>query len=635
MLSFYSHSSDRKNKLLELQEELQVKKLGLLKLCTTRWLSRGNAVCRICAVIPYVLIQLVREAKEDVQSAVSALETLLTHRFMAALMLIADILYHLNQLSLIFQRRDLRNIDVTEHVARVIRTLEETYINGATVSSPQWQTFRSEVPNLDKLKPNDTYTYRGSPEIPFDRIRHDEALREVKTFTTSVVEKLREYFPSNPIIAALDIFDVRSFPKTAKEWTSARSGFGRDRLGLLLKHYTDLGFLRAQDWAGILNEWELLKDDLFQVRHVLSNDGTKPLEPEEETRAMTEFYKKWLNANPASSEEPTGRAQLTSSMRFLICAFLCIELSSVCCERGFSTMNNIKCKARNRMYVETLDCLMMIALNGPKDASDHTAIHLLIEEAYEHWASVCKRNILKSHFVKRPRTVSRKVATEPELAEDAVEEDDAACTSDKAADEQDDAMREAAEQRTEAREWRHVECFGQELDLSDDINFEAVDADAVEAVQIATSAAAAAAHTAGITQEALQAAVGCYQPPKDGKHKGWAPVSPAPVFSESEVESEEGCTNLHKRKNRWIAHIFHSGWDVGRIQDDKAPRGHKYEDQYQVRYPSDGSTYFHVLHPAQYGPDRSWVYIEQPPLVRHAIRPADRRVLRSGKPSGR
>ena len=120
-----------------------------------------------------------------------------------------------------------------------------------------------------------------------------------------------------------------------------------------------------------------------------------------------------------------------------------------------------------------------------------------------------------------------------------------------------------------------------------------------------------------------------------GKHMGWAPVSPAPVCSESEVESGEGCTDLHKRKNRWIAHIFHSGWDVGRIQDDKAPRGHKYEDQYQVRYPSDGSTYFHVLHPAQYGPDRSWVYIEQPPLVRHAIRPADRRVLRSGKPSGR
>ncbi len=142
-------------------------------------------MCRICALIPYVLIQLVREAAEDVQSAVSALETLLTHRFMAALMLIADILYHLNQLSLIFQQRDLRNIDVTKHVAGVIRTLEETYINGATVSSPQWQTFRSEVPNLDTLSTKDKYTYRGSPEIPFDRMRRDEALREVKTFRST------------------------------------------------------------------------------------------------------------------------------------------------------------------------------------------------------------------------------------------------------------------------------------------------------------------------------------------------------------------------------------------------------------------------------------------------------------------
>ena len=47
-------------------------------------------------------------------------------------------------------------------------------------------------------------------------------------------------------------------------------------------------------------------------------------------------------------------------------------------------MNRIKCKARNRMYVATLDCLMMIELNGPA-IKEKEAVHRLIDSAYEHW----------------------------------------------------------------------------------------------------------------------------------------------------------------------------------------------------------------------------------------------------------
>ena len=46
-------------------------------------------------------------------------------------------------------------------------------------------------------------------------------------------------------------------------------------------------------------------------------------------------------------------------------------------------MNHIKCKARNRMYVDTLDCLMMIELNGPA-IQEKEAVHRLIDGAYEH-----------------------------------------------------------------------------------------------------------------------------------------------------------------------------------------------------------------------------------------------------------
>ena len=128
-----------------------------------------------------------------------------------------------------------------------------------------------------------------------------------------------------------------------------------------------------------------------------------------------------------------------------------------------------------------------------------------------------------------------------------------------------------------------------------------------------------------VTQEELHARVGCYQSPQAGKHQGWVPMASvpmasAPSFTQDELASDEGCTDLHKRKLRWIAHIFDKGWEIGRIQDEKAPPGHKYASQYQVRYPSDGSTWFHVLHPTQYGPDGSWVYVVPPTNPRRSSR---------------
>ena len=278
-------------------------------------------------------------------------------------------------------------------------------------------------------------------------------------------------------------------------------------------------------------------------------------------------------------------------------------------------MNRIKCKARNRMYVETLDCLMMIELNGPA-IKEKEAVHRLIESAYGHWASVRSRNILKSH----PGVSGRKSSCTSQMVDDvvdAVADDDAGEKAD--GDDlrlDDDAAKKKREEEQrwenlkEAQRWMHVETYGQLLEHDDanDINFDDAGAEAEELGTIA-----AAVRAAKVTQDELHALVGCYQSPRAGVHKGWVVMASAPSFTEDEVASDEGCTELHKRKLRWIAHILDKGWEIGRIQDEKAPAGHKCARQYQVRYPSDGSTWFHVLHPTQYGPDGSWVYVEAPP----------------------
>jgi hypothetical protein len=115
--------------------------------------------------------------------------------------------------------------------------------------------------------------------------------------------------------------------------------------------------------------------------------------------------------------------------------------------------------------------------------------------------------------------------------------------------------------------------------------------------------------------------MGCYQSPQAGKHQGWVPMASPPSSTQDEVASEEGCTDPHKRKLRWIAHIFDKGWEIGRILDEEgaagALRGTSTQLEANIKFnfnvtgthPMSRSTWFHVLHPTQYGPDGSWMYV--------------------------
>ena len=51
-----------------------------------------------------------------------------------------------------------------------------------------------------------------------------------------------------------------------------------------------------------------------------------------------------------------------------ILASICLVLlvSTVDCERGFSTMKRIKTRLRSVMKTQTLDCLMRISIEGPE-----------------------------------------------------------------------------------------------------------------------------------------------------------------------------------------------------------------------------------------------------------------------------
>ena len=72
-----------------------------------------------------------------------------------------------------------------------------------------------------------------------------------------------------------------------------------------------------------------------------------------------------LTNTPSPSKRPsTSASGRSASTTFLISVFLCVT-SSVVCETGFSKLNLIKTKLRNRLCVPNLDNLMMVLCNGP------------------------------------------------------------------------------------------------------------------------------------------------------------------------------------------------------------------------------------------------------------------------------
>jgi len=66
---------------------------------------------------------------------------------------------------------------------------------------------------------------------------------------------------------------------------------------------------------------------------------------------------------------------------------LVIPLSNGVVERVFSHQNLIKTKLRNKMSIQTLNCHLLLSLNGPKDFSNYD-----YTKAYDFWNGVPRFN---------------------------------------------------------------------------------------------------------------------------------------------------------------------------------------------------------------------------------------------------
>ena len=94
-------------------------------------------------------------------------------------------------------------------------------------------------------------------------------------FARSVIQSLDARMPEDPIMAALQIFDVSGMPSCDEEWTSVGPEYGNTEIETLIQHYghnkrserfkliPGPEFLSKIDAATVRAEWGLFKEVLF------------------------------------------------------------------------------------------------------------------------------------------------------------------------------------------------------------------------------------------------------------------------------------------------------------------------------------------------------------------------------------
>ena len=443
ILHFFKDSTLRKSKLCALQEQLGVHELRLLKIHAIRWLSRAAASRRIHHNFGPLVFEFRQETDMGSDTAGVIWRTMVTHSFIVCLCGFTDILNKLAILSQAFQTRIVRFFQVSGLLKALTKALTAAYGSGQiTMGGALYQQLsddcsasrrRADRSNVENLA--NTYTHRGVV-IQYDRAGQQTAEASVRKLAMDVISKLNDRFPDEPLLMALEIFDLVALPATFDEWDQQRALYGRDEVGQLMEHY---GKPQTSRHSGVTypalvrpdifrNEWELFREKMAEAwyTYLASETPTLSASKREEARraVIVSFYAIYIEEDrfpevgsarlsvPVYVSLPHPPTTALAQVTILASIWLIEVLSSVECERGFSLMNLIKTKLSNRMNVATLDARLQVAANGPP-IQDHAAVEAILEAAYAIWVSSCKRNIRKSH----PGVAGRKPkANRPSMA---------------------------------------------------------------------------------------------------------------------------------------------------------------------------------------------------------------------------
>jgi hypothetical protein len=300
--TIFCRNSTKRSQFKELANASECESIAFRPLNEVRWLSRHFALKAIIRNYDVLLKYFEEEKDNDINDPISTYcyKKLNSHQFHITLEVLNDVLFELASLTMAFQKRGLT-------------PLEAYHLAQGKLNKMRMQYFGDTVNWSDNVK-NLLSKISGKVSVKTDSIL---------TFINILCLHLGERFPENEI-EEWSAFDLTAIAQ-------CDYGFGIEHIRSLCSKYTQ--FLQEEKVVEQYNDFKFLVSE--KIRGKLINSFPD---------MVTLAFQNDQFAELAKLMDIGG-------------TFLA---SSADCERGFSLMNSLKTKLRNRLQLEHLEMLMRV-----------------------------------------------------------------------------------------------------------------------------------------------------------------------------------------------------------------------------------------------------------------------------------
>ncbi|CAI7869589.1 unnamed protein product [Closterium sp. NIES-54] len=337
-------------RFLDLQEVFTQTNLELQGINDVRWLSRGDAVCQLLAVLPGVIVMVHELGNKPMYQMVTS------YRFQFMLRFLADVVEQLNVLSKTFQHRQIDLLAVQGQIRRTTTHINSRYVDcgddfGGGLSEKLSPFIARHGPNgvwrvevewvdSDGRPTSHCYVLHDSPLEGYPIAgTHERCVDQCTAMAESLVHNLDERLGYLDKLSGVKLF-------MPDEWPHGR----HERSMVCTEHLESLTTLfKAQECDEIVpgvNKKKAFKE-LRSFRTVLAGAP----------KSERNFYP-GLSAMLRSPDWEDAYPNLVK----LWMAVAVLPLSTVECERGFSRQNIIKSWLRGAIKDARLSDLMCMAL---------------------------------------------------------------------------------------------------------------------------------------------------------------------------------------------------------------------------------------------------------------------------------
>jgi hypothetical protein len=334
--SYFGKSTLRMHALEEMQRECGDPLLKPVRISDTRWLSTHAAVSRVQEIFTSLLLLFLRDDPIGIYKQIANIQ------FITKLHFYCDILSHLNVLITLFQRQDILPHEVDQYVASTVNAIRSEYLEGDVPEMgiySQQLTYKLKAVMLADPSTDINHVYRyivatgvSSHPIKFKCADINVFKNLIRRVATSVIDHLHARFPPQPIFEAFKVFD----PKHMRDHRVNFASYGRSELTAVCTHFCNISFLNISPQVAQI-EWNTIKN--------LIKDNVGKYSTISDLLQFPDLKVTYPN------------------MYKVLSVIVCMPVTSVDCERGFSKMSLIKSDIRNKLNSETLNALMNVSIS--------------------------------------------------------------------------------------------------------------------------------------------------------------------------------------------------------------------------------------------------------------------------------